>query len=105
MRGMHLRSDGRRLKAEAGIKATGRKPERPVYAFSLSWGREEHPDHEHMRAQGRSALEALGLAEHEAVLIGHKDREHPHVHAIVNLVNPETGKTTNVYRDRLTLSN
>lgn len=92
------------LKAQAGVKATGRKPEKPVYAFSLSWGREETPDPAHMRVQGRGALEALGLSGHEAVLIGHRDREHPHIHVIVNLVHPETGKTANVYRDRLTLS-
>lgn len=82
-----------RLKQEAGVKMTGRKQERgTVYTFSLSWSPEENPDKEKMVQAADETLEVLGLQEHQAVIVAHNDTDHPHVHMIVNLVNPNNGK-------------
>ena len=94
------------LKAAAGVKATGRKSNAHVYAFSLAW----HPDEaakldkaEMLRAADQ-AITALGAAEHQAVIVCHQDQKHPHVHVILNRVHPKTGRMLSTSNDRLKLS-
>lgn len=94
-----------RLKQDAGVPLTGRKGiNQPVYTFSLGWSPDQEPTLEHMKSKALDALELLGLKDHEAVFVGHSDTAHPHVHAIVNLVNPQDGKTQRPQNDRLKLS-
>lgn len=91
------------LKAAAGVKASGRKSTAHVYAYSLAW----HPDEaakldraEMVRAADQS-LKVLGAERHQALIVCHRDRAHPHIHVIVNRVDPETGKmlaTSNDFR-------
>lgn len=78
-----------------------RRCEKPVYAFSLAWHPdEEAPDKARMIEAGREALKALGMQEHQALMIAHTDTAHPHVHVIVNRVHPDTGKAINLYKDQ-----
>lgn len=91
------------LKELAGVKATGRKSTAHVYAYALAW----HPDEaatltraEMVRAADES-LRVLGADHLQAVIVCHTDRSHPHVHVILNRVDPETGKmlaTSNDFR-------
>jgi Relaxase/Mobilisation nuclease domain len=91
------------LKERAGVKATGRKSTAHVYAYALAW----HPDEaatltraEMVRAADES-LRVLGADHLQAVIVAHTDRSHPHVHVILNRVDPETGKmlaTSNDFR-------
>lgn len=91
------------LKAAAGVKASGRKSTAHVYAYALAW----HPDEaarldraEMVRAVDQS-LKVLGAEKHQALIVCHTDRAHPHVHVILNRVDPETGKmlaTSNDFR-------
>ncbi len=92
------------IKAAAGGVAKGRKLTSPVYAYSLSWSPEEEPTKEQMLAAGMETLKRLGLEGHEAVFIAHKDEPHPHLHVIVNRVNPETGIAAPLSNDHLKLS-
>lgn len=87
------------LKEAAGIKATGRKTENPVYHFSLNWEPGENIPHQEMVETAKSALAALGYETHEAVLAVHRDKPHQHIHVVVNRINPETGKTHNPKND------
>lgn len=94
------------LKAAAGIKNTGRKSSAHVYAYSLAW----HPDEagklgqlEMLRAVDGS-LKALGAEGHQAVIVCHRDQKHPHVHVILNRVDPKTGVMLSTSNDRLKLS-
>jgi hypothetical protein len=41
-----------------------------------------------MRRVAKRTLRDMGLEEHEAVVVAHKDRSHPHLHFIVNRVHP-----------------
>lgn len=98
--------DADRLKAEAGIKNTGRKSSAHVYAYSLAW----HPDEaanldraEMVRAVD-SSLKALGADHLQAVVICHQDQKHPHVHVVLNRVDPANGKMHAFSNDRLILS-
>lgn len=81
-----------RLKEAAGLRAGGRKLEKPVLAYSLSWHPEQKPDADHMRETALASLAALGLSEHEAMIIAHSDTPHRHVHIVANRVHPVTGK-------------
>lgn len=86
--------DADRLKAEAGIRATGRKGKDPVKTFSLSW----HPNEAaqlnraEMERAANGALKAVGMEKHQAIIVCHRDTKHPHVHIVVNRVDPSTGK-------------
>lgn len=94
------------LKAAAGVSTKGRKSKAHVYAYSLAW----HPDEagnldkaEMLRAADQT-LKALGAEKHQAIIICHTDRQHPHIHVVVNRVCPETGRMLPTSNDRLKLS-
>lgn len=83
------------LKEASGIKAEagGRQQSAgSVYSYSLSWHTEQEPDKAAMIAAANTTLERLGLSEHQVLIVAHNDTDHAHVHVIVNLVHPTTGK-------------
>lgn len=84
------------LKQASGQARTGRKLEKPVFTYSLSWHEEDRPDREHMLATAQRSLQALGLTGHEVLIVGHRDTKHPHCHVIVNRVHPVTGRAADV---------
>jgi Relaxase/Mobilisation nuclease domain len=95
----------KRQRAAAGKRpgASGSKIEKPVYCFALSWHPDDKPTAAHMIDTAKDAIKRLGLSDHQAVIVEHKDRPHKHVHVVINLVHPETGKMANLYRDERTL--
>lgn len=92
------------IKARAGGSTRGRKLADPVYCYSLSWAPGEEPSQEEMIESAKETLKVLGLTGHEALLIGHSDEPHKHIHVIVNRVNPETGIAAPLKMDHLKLS-
>jgi hypothetical protein len=88
------------LKAAAGVRASGRKLEKPVFAFSVSWHPEQKPDKAHMLATVKAAAAVLGLSEHQTIYVSHNDEEHAHVHALFNRVHPLTGKAATLSRSK-----
>lgn len=91
------------LKASAGIKAGRKATAGPVYAYSLSWhpDKEAPPDRAEMIRAVDASLKALQADHLQAVIVCHQDRAHPHVHVILNRVDPATGRmhaTGNDYR-------
>jgi hypothetical protein len=60
----------------------------PVYFFSVSFDIDDPVDEAMMGRVARRTLRDMGLEEHEAVVVAHKDRSHPHLHFIVNRVHP-----------------
>ena len=92
------------LKEQAGIAACGRQAEAgAVYHYSLSWPHEEAPDQAHQYAQVVETLAQLGLSEHQHVAVGHNDTDHTHVHVVVNLTHPDTGKRDSIKFDQCNL--
>lgn len=95
--------DQDRLKAEAGVKNTGRKSSNAVYAYSIAW----HPDEvgrigqaEMVRAAEES-IQALGAGDRQILIVAHNDTDHPHVHVLINRVSPQDGRmlgTSNDYK-------
>ena len=70
-----------------------------VYHYSLSWRDGQEPDRQHMEQTAHASIERLGFETHQYYLVAHSDEDHAHVHIVVNLVNPETGKIAGVHRD------
>jgi|GEM_PF-1455620 len=92
------------LKRESGGRVTSHSCGKPVFTFSLAWHPEQEPNKHEMVGAGRTALEALGLEKHEALMVSHTDRPHPHMHVIVNVVDPETGKAHSLSYSKTKLS-
>lgn len=92
------------LKHDAGVAASGTKMSKPVYTLSLSWHPEDKPDPAFMVQMMDTALAKIGLSKCQTLLVAHNDTEHPHIHAIVNLVDPESGKVRDPGRDKTKLS-
>ncbi len=78
------------LKAAAGIKK-GKAAKNTVYHFSLNFSPEDRPSEELQRLAVASALKALQLDQYQALAVSHTDKDHQHVHVMVNLIHPETG--------------
>lgn len=93
-----------RLKEASGQKRTGRKLEKPVFAYSLSWHPEQKPDKETMLKAAQLSLEKLGLAEYEAMISAHRDEPQPHIHLIVNRIHPLTGIAAKINHSKRKLS-
>ena len=91
------------LKRLAGGSARGRKLEKPVCHYSLSWARDEAPERQEMSRAAAESLNALGLEKHQALIVAHRDG-HPHVHVIVNRVDAESGKAAGLSKSKLHLS-
>jgi Relaxase/Mobilisation nuclease domain len=64
----------------------------PVYHLVLSFDPADQVDRATMERVADRMLERLGLQDHQAVIVAHRDREHRHVHVLVNRVHPETGR-------------
>ena len=92
------------LKAQSGQSARGRKNTNPVLHLTLSWAIGETPSPEHMRETVLSCLNMLGLDQHQAVLAAHSDKDHLHVHIVVNSIHPETGLTAELKYSKERLS-
>ena len=87
------------LKREAGISTAGRKQERPVYHYTLAWHPSETLTMERQMDAARQSLKALGLDDRQALIVGHNDTKHPHVHVVVNLVSMENGTFPSLSKD------
>lgn len=79
------------LKAEAGIAPGGRRVEKPTKHVTLGWHPDEEPSPEEMIAAVESYLGHMGWSKHEAILFAHDDKDHPHVHILLNRIDPENG--------------
>jgi hypothetical protein len=98
--------DADRLKREAGVRNTGRKSDQSVYAYTLSWHPDEAPtlSRAEMLRAADETIRVLGAEDRQALIVCHTDRDHPHVHVIVNRVSPEDGRMLATGNDRLKLS-
>ncbi len=89
------------LKRSSGGSLAGEKTSRgSVYHYSLSWAHDESPSVEHQRVYAQHTVKALGFEDHQYVLVAHDDTDHAHVHVVVNLTHPETGKRGSIYQDQ-----
>jgi hypothetical protein len=62
-----------------------------VYHLTINFDPADPVTPERMQAVADRVLADLGLAEHQALPVAHRDRTHPHTHIMVTRVHPETG--------------
>ena len=93
------------LKRLAGVSVAGRKLEKPVLHYTLSWAKDEWPDRAEMNRAAEETLKALGMERHQALIVAHTDKAHPHIHVVANRIDPQTGKAAKLGNDRLKLAN
>ncbi len=93
------------LRAANGGSKAGRKASAGnVYAYSLAWAIGENPKQAEQEQCALETLKALGLKDHQALIVAHDDTDHKHIHVLANLVHPEKGTIASVHNDALTLS-
>jgi Relaxase/Mobilisation nuclease domain len=62
----------------------------PVYHYQLCWRPNERPSRGQWEEAARKTIRDLGFEEHQFLVVAHDDREHFHVHVLINRVHPET---------------
>ena len=100
--GRNLPTDDPELAAKfmRATAAQSDRVEKPVYHIALSFDPSDAVDRATMERVADRVLERLGLTEHQAVIVAHRDREHAHVHILVNRVHPETGLAWERWKDQ-----
>ncbi len=79
--------------------ARSKRTRRAAYHLMIAWHERELPTPEAMHAVARETLEMAGLGEHQALIMGHGDKPHPHLHILLNRVHPETGRAWRTAHD------
>ena len=75
----------------------------PVYHLTLSFDPGDNVDRAAMERVADRVLVELHLQEHQVLIVAHGDREHAHMHLMVNRVHPETGKVWSRWQDYPTI--
>jgi hypothetical protein len=74
--------------------------DKPVYHLALSFDPNDAVDRAAMERVADRVIAALKLQEHQILIVSHGDRDHPHMHLLINRVHPETGLVWNRWQDR-----
>jgi hypothetical protein len=100
--GRNLGTDDPELAAPL-MQATARQSalvQVPVYHLTVSFDHHDRVSPEQMQRVADRVLHDLGLSNHQALMVAHQDREHAHVHVMVNRVHPGTGVAWERWQDR-----
>lgn len=84
------------------MQATAEKSRRcknAAYHTIISWHEAERPTPEVMQEIARKTLTLAGLADHQALVMGHGDRPQQHLHMMINRVHPDTGRAWSTSHD------
>lgn len=80
--------------------AEGRRSDEPVYHLHISYNpADPDPTEAQMVGDMRRVLNHLGLEDHQAIIVGHGDKDHLHVHAVVNRYHPDKSQAFNPWQD------
>ncbi len=83
----------------AATAEKSRRCKNAAYHMTINWHPDEKPAPEIMQEIALKTLELAGLAEHQALVMGHGDKPHAHLHMMVNRVHPGTGKAWSTSHD------
>lgn len=73
--------------------------QKPVYHLSLSLSPDEHLTRQQWGQVVDRVLGEMGLKEHQALIVAHRDAAHPHVHVMINRVHPDHHKAWSTSHD------
>lgn len=69
------------------------------YHTIIAWRDDERPTPEIMQEIAARTLDLAGLGAHQALVMGHGDKAHPHLHMMINRVHPDTGRAWSTSHD------
>lgn len=84
------------MSATAGLS---KRTQNAAYHLMIAWHERERPTPETMQEIARKTLEMADLGEHQALIMGHGDTPHRHLHMLINRVHPTTGKAWKTSHD------
>lgn len=90
----------RQMNYSAGLNPRLRAP---ASHLVLSWHETERPTDAQMIAAAEEVMSVLGAGEHQQVIAVHRDRNHAHVHVVLNRVHPISGKSLSDSHDHARL--
>lgn len=70
-----------------------------AYHAMIAWAPDEKPPPEVMQEIALKTLGLAGLAQHQALIMGHGDKPHAHLHMLINRVHPTTGRAWDTKHD------
>ena len=73
--------------------------EKPVYHVTIAFDPSDNPTEAELRGAVARTLRDVGLQDHQALVVRHVDRDHAHVHVMVNRVGPD-GRAWSTSQDR-----
>lgn len=76
-----------------------RRCKNAAYHTIISWHEAERPSAKVMQEIARRTLDLAGLAGHQALVMGHGDTAHRHLHMMINRVSPVTGRAWSTSHD------
>lgn len=62
----------------------------PIFHYQLAWTPGERPTKEQWVSAAKKSVRDLGFESHQHLLVGHDDKDHFHVHVMLNRIHPET---------------
>lgn len=69
-----------------------KRTKKAAYHLMIAWHERECPTPEMMQEMALKTLALAGLAGHQALIMGHGDKPHRHLHMMINRVHPGSGK-------------
>ncbi|OZC01245.1 relaxase/mobilization nuclease domain-containing protein [Rubricoccus marinus] len=84
------------MREQAGLSARCQKP---VYHVTIAFDPSDNPTEAEVREAVDRTLRDVGLQDHQALVVRHVDRDHAHVHVMVNRVGPD-GRAWSTSQDR-----
>lgn len=86
-------------KLMAATAELSKRTRNACYHASINWHPDEQPAPEIMQEIARRTLALAGLADHQALVMGHGDKPHRHLHLMINRVHPDTGRAWSTSHD------
>lgn len=83
----------------AATAALSKRCRSACYHVMITWAERERPTPEVMQEIALKTLGLANLGEHQALIMGHGDKPHRHLHMMINRVHPETGRAWKTSHD------
>jgi Relaxase/Mobilisation nuclease domain len=97
----NLPTDDVRLAAQfmRATAAENTRVQQPVYHVAVSFHPEDVVTRPMMERVADRLLTDLKLQQHQVVIVAHGDRDHPHMHLMVNRIHPTSGRAWDRWQD------
>ena len=73
--------------------------DQPVYHLALSFDPRDIVDRQQMERVADRVLTELGLRDYQSLIVAHRDRQHSHLHILINRVHPVSHKAWDRWQD------